>query len=99
MANDILIEDTGDLNILNGDFNVEYSDEQHVEHILLSSKGHYKQYPLIGVGIENYIKAPLNLITKQTLEREISLQLKYDKAKNIEVSYLNDKLKVSAKYE
>lgn len=99
MANDILIDNTGDLNILNGDFNVGYSDEQHIEHVLLTSKGHYKQNPLIGVGIENYINAPLSLITKQTIEREISLQLKYDKATNIEVSYNNDKLTVSAEYE
>ena len=99
MARDLLVNDFGDLDIINGDFNVGFSDEQHVEHISLSNKGHYKQHPLIGVGIEDYLNSPFSLITKQKLEREISIQLKSDKAKDVVVNYNSDKLKVSAVYE
>ena len=100
MARDILTKPEGDLNILNGDLDVGYSDEQHVEHILITSKGHFKQNPLIGVGIEDYINSPTSLITRQKLEKEIALQLESDNAKDIDVSYsVGGVLKVEATYE
>jgi len=98
MAKDILTDENGELAVLNGDLHIGNSDQQHVEHILTSAKGHYKQHPLIGVGIEDYLNAPNSLITRQKLEKEINLQLESDGAKEITVSY-NDTLKVAAIYE
>ena len=39
--NDHIIDD--DLLIANGDFAINYADQQNIEHILLSRKGSYKE--------------------------------------------------------
>jgi len=52
---DILTDVVGDIEILNGDFVCGYSNFQHQEHLLLAQKGDLKEYPGVGVGIENYI--------------------------------------------
>lgn len=79
MAKDILKSSI----FLNGDFNVGFSDEQHVEDILLTAPGHIKDAPLIGVNITNYMNAPFSPKTSAELEREIRLQLQADGATNI----------------
>jgi hypothetical protein len=52
---DILLNKTGDLDIQNGDIVIDYSDNQHQEHILLANKGDYKEFPELGVGINNML--------------------------------------------
>lgn len=73
MRKDILLHDD-DLRIENGDFVIDESDTQHVQHIINAEKGHYKQFPLLGVGVRRYLNAPLN----GSLRREIQLQLQAD---------------------
>jgi phage baseplate assembly protein W len=77
MARDLLLED-GDLKTIAGDFDIGTSDQQHIEDILVASKGDYKQSPIIGVGLNDYINAPLTRQVKTTLEKEIRLQLQSD---------------------
>jgi hypothetical protein len=48
------VEFTDDLSILGGDFRLIKSDEQHVEHILRTWVGHWKEFPLLGVGVDLY---------------------------------------------
>lgn len=99
MAKDILTDENGDIKILNGDLDFGYSDEQHIEHILIAHKGNYKQHPLIGVGISDYLNSPETLITRRKLEKEITLQLETDNAKEIKVNYTNEgTIKVAAAY-
>lgn len=99
MANDILLKDF-DLSIIGGDLDVGYSDEQHMEHILLAHPGHYKQTPWIGIGIEDLLNAPTNAKTIRVLERDIKLQLESDGAKNVTAkSDINLNLKIDATYE
>jgi hypothetical protein len=50
IVKDIIFND--DLEILGGDFRVLPSDEQHIEHILRTWLGHWKEFPLLGVGID-----------------------------------------------
>lgn len=52
---DILITNEGELKIENGDFVVENSTLQHQALILLANPGEFKEDPMVGVGIENYI--------------------------------------------
>lgn len=82
MAKDIIINDL----FRNGDFNVDYSDEQHVHHVILSAPGHWKQHPLIGVDIKQYVHAPLTPQTAQKLERIIRLQLEADGATELKTN-------------
>lgn len=99
MARDILTID-GEIAILNGDLDVGYSDEQHIEHILLAQKGEYKQHPLVGIGIADYLNGPVSLLTRNKLTKEINLQLAADKASEVKVEYDNEgKLTIGATYE
>lgn len=62
------------------------SSEQHVEHLLLAQQGEYKQSPLTGIGILNYINAPMDTKRRGELERNIQLQLEADGARNVKVT-------------
>lgn len=56
MPNDYLIDySTGHLQIHNGDFVVGEATKQHQRKLLITQKGEYKQHPLVGVGIANYL--------------------------------------------
>lgn len=81
MAKDINIKNL----LADGDFNVSFSDEQHVEHILMSAPGHIKNAPLLGVNMVNYINSPLDPKTVGELEKKIKLNLESDGAKNVSV--------------
>ncbi|GAA4271625.1 hypothetical protein U6A24_13650 [Aquimarina gracilis] len=72
---DFLIEE--DIIIEEGDFKIGESDQQHISHILLAQKGEYKEHPLLGVGIERYLKGD-NTINRLRLEAEVEKQLTYD---------------------
>jgi len=99
MARDILYGDNNELRIQNGDFVSGISDGQHVEDILLSHKGHFKQFPMIGVGIHHYINSPDSAINRDKMLKEIKLQLESDNAQNVDV--LIDQigqLKISCEY-
>lgn len=98
MANDIFLIDF-DLSFKNGDLNIAYSDEQHMEHVMLAYPGQYKQTPWIGIGVEDLLKAPTDAKIIRTLERDIKLQLEADGAKNVTAkSDLNLNIKIDAKY-
>lgn len=67
---DFNLDSTGDLNIANGDFVVAPSDVQHVDDILTFFAGSWKQFPILGVGLIQYLKsensqAAINLIKQQ----------------------------------
>lgn len=75
-AKDILQSiSTGDLECNNGDFKNGFSDEQHQVDIIQSNAGSWKQYPLCGVGINNYLNS--SGATMQ-LKKEITTQLTVD---------------------
>jgi hypothetical protein len=48
---DIILDENGDLDLTNGDLNIGFSDNRHQEHILMASKGDYKEFPELGVNI------------------------------------------------
>ena len=53
-VSDITVDDANDLLLYNDDFKIEPSDNTHVESILRSYLGHWKEYPNLGVGIDFY---------------------------------------------
>lgn len=65
----------GELNFVEGDFKVAFSDAQHQEDIIAEEIGSYKQYPLLGVGITKYLNSSG---AKLALQRNIRLQLETD---------------------
>ncbi len=80
-----------DLAFKDNDFWMGEADQQHLELILLSHKGAFKEYPILGVGITDYIKSP-EVISRLRLENEISKQMEYDNffIKDIDVNDLTN---------
>ena len=77
-AEDIRLEDeSGDLyiNPVSGDFEISPSDTRSVQLILDSYAGHWKQFPLVGVGMKRKLSATGST---QLLSRAIKLQMKAD---------------------
>ena len=66
---------TDDLQIANGDFVVGESDGQHIEYILKADRGQFRQFPLVGVGLQKQDNAS---VERQKLKQEIKLQLRAD---------------------
>lgn len=71
---DIIYEE--DVKFANGDFDINFSDDQHVEDILKGYLGHWKQTPLLGVGIEMQLNAKNS--EQQIIKRKIQQQLNSD---------------------
>jgi len=96
MATDILIHEP----FTNGDFTVGFSDEQHMKHVLLSSPGHFKNAPLIGVGIREQLNGPLTPKLIEDLERQIKLHLEADGAKDVRavIDPVTQKVSINGSY-
>ena len=94
-AKDIRFDDaSGDLfiNPLSGDFEIAESDTKHVEDIIQSFVGDWKQFPLLGVGIIRYSSSTSKL---QSLLRNINVQLKGDGFKLDKVSIQEGQLYIT----
>ncbi len=95
MPQDILLDETGDLAIKDGDFVIGESTIQHQQLLLASQKGEWKENPLVGVGIENY----LNDDTTNDMMNEISSQFEKDGMKIKSINSANSELLIDASYE
>ncbi len=74
MMQDIKLTDDYDLKIQNGDFVIGNSETRHVEHLLLSFQGEWKESPLTGCNIKNAKNGSIN----RMLDRHIRIQLEAD---------------------
>lgn len=80
---DILLTDDYDLAISDsGDFEVGFSDQQHVILLIETGVGAWKQFPTIGVGIEQYSGSSG---TGLRIRNEINKSLKNDGYDNVTV--------------
>ncbi|CAA0153108.1 hypothetical protein [Tenacibaculum maritimum] len=86
---DLLLDENGDLAIVDGDFVIGESDQQNVEILLVSNKGEFKEFPLVGFGAINYIKSNVSEIE---FKRDLKLQLEY-------IGYNNPKIDLSEGFE
>ena len=75
IAHDILLDNTGETLVRNGDFVQGPSDAQHVQDLITFTVGSLKQFPLTGVGIIKYVKSKGQ---QQKLEGSIKLNLEGD---------------------
>lgn len=58
-----------------GDFAPGDPSNLYIQYILVSSPGHWKQFPLVGIGIFNYLQGTQS---QQVLQRNIRQQLEAD---------------------
>lgn len=78
LVKDIILSNTRDLLIENGDFVIQPSDDQHIMLVLLNAPGQLRHAPIIGVAIDRYKNSRLNLITITKLKQDVRLQLQLD---------------------
>lgn len=73
MREDILTDIFGDNDLLiqNGDFVVGDSDVQHAQHLIEAEQGHYKQWPLIGVGARRLLSGPADGDMRRTVQLQL----------------------------
>ena len=74
MRQDILIENDGSYQIVNGDFNIGESDQQHIELILGSNPNDWKRSPITGAGLIKNLGGNLTGFAK----RNVTVQLEAD---------------------
>jgi hypothetical protein len=78
MSNDLTLDKAGDLAIHAGDFIVDDGDAQHIQALLMSSPGDWKQSPLIGVSLGGYLLSPITAATRNAARQKIQLHLEAD---------------------
>ncbi|WP_282628804.1 MULTISPECIES: hypothetical protein [Empedobacter] len=78
--------DEQDLEIINGDFVIDESDQQHIEDIFIAQKGEFKEFPQLGFGAINYLKTT---ISPYKFERDLRIQLEYDNYSNPTIDTTN----------
>jgi len=76
--NDILLDNNLDLLIVNGDFVVDNADEQIQELLLIANQGSFRESPLTGVALVNYLKKQFTPTQVDALKQTIQLQWLYD---------------------
>ncbi len=93
---DIKHTEDGDIDLSSHDLQYADSDAQHQKDILLSQKGHYKQYPEVGVDIAAHI----NETDPESLLRSIRKEFAADgmKITKVTVNALGE-LETDAHYE
>ena len=85
-----------DVEILNGDLKVEFSEDQHVEHILRAGKGNFYQYPEIGVNITELVNG--NTYASE-IRQAIKSNLESDnfRVDTLKVTFINSILDINVK--
>jgi len=91
---DILLDETNDLRIENGDFVTGDATKQNQKLLLLSQKGEWKQHPLTGVGIADWLKGE----KQGGLKAEIKQQFKADGMTVNEIEVNGSTVKIDANY-
>ena len=61
---------TDDIEIVNGDLDISYSDNQHVEHILEANPGQFYQYPDVGYGVYKRLNGSIDIPTEKKLIKQ-----------------------------
>ena len=82
-----------ELKIVDGDFKVSYSDQNHIWLIIKAYLGAFKQFPLVGVGVDYYLSSAGK---KQELKRNISVQIDADGFTDIRFRIENNDFEVDA---
>jgi phage baseplate assembly protein W len=93
MATDILLDESGDLDISGGDLTAGESTQQHIRLILLTQKGQWKDSPVIGADIARIINNEKQQNLRQTIQKELEID-----GLTVRRIELGDTLEVEANY-
>lgn len=92
---DILLDSSSELQEKDGDFLTGDCSNNYIYYITSAHLGHWKQFPLVGIGINSYLNSSTN---RQLLERDIIAQLTSDIFTNPSVDLTNwpDEVKINS---
>ena len=68
---DIILDQNLEPQITSGDFTVDVSEWQHIEHIMRASPGHYREYPLCGASVHEMKNGPINGVVRAGVRRQL----------------------------
>jgi len=91
---DLLLDNNQELDIQNGDFVVDESSLQHQDLLLMTSKGEWKENPLIAVGVLEFLKDE----DASGMLSEIKIQFEKDGMDVKSVAIVDEKLLINAQY-
>ena len=77
-ATDILLDDKLNPTLKDGDFVAALSDEQHIQLLLLTDKGSWRESPLAGMAIHRQLRASMRPREVIALRQDIRTQLRAD---------------------
>lgn len=92
---DIQVDERGFLKVENGDFVIGPGEQQHIAHLLETHKGCLRGFPVLGFGINRFVKGTNNSLTR--FKRELKIELENDVFPNAEINaddLLNLKIEV-----
>jgi len=72
---DISIDENNDLFFKDGDLFIDFSDANHIQDIIYSYQGYWKEFPNCGVGLFDYLNSSGR---KQELWNNVNTQIKAD---------------------
>ena|SRR5690606_402602 len=90
---DIMLDQDNELVIAHGDFSVDVSEAQNLDHLLLSVPGSMKGDPSVGIGVIRWVKRRRSITEFYT---EAKAQLKADGWINESISQNGGNIEVSA---
>lgn len=91
-AIDFLVDENGDEALVDGDLLLAASDEEHIQDILISYPGEWKQFPFVGVNITRIIRGSID----GTVRRDIRLNLTADGYRVGNIIFNENELKIDA---
>lgn len=86
-----LTQDTFEPIVKDGSMQIDTTDEQNAQIIILAERGEFKEHPQLGVGLSQFLKS---VGRERELVRAIRIQLALDGIKNPEISFNEGKLQV-----
>lgn len=92
---DLLLDENGDLKIVNGDFVIGDASEQSVEQLLISKPGEWKEFPQVGCNIQKSRNGKID----RFLERNIRVQLESDGFKVGKLNVTEQGIELKGSYE
>lgn len=94
--NDLMLDENLDLAIQDGDFIIDYAQNQAAKILSIAPAGSFKQHPITGIGITNYLNAPASPTTRTTLITNIKKALEKDGHKNVNISLQGNNIIIQA---
>ena len=91
LTSELLIKPIRESGLIISGFVIGNSDQQHVNDIVTMAKGELKEFPVMGVGIINFLKSTGK---EREMVREIKVQLSLDGYDEANINIQNGQFKI-----